>query len=514
MEKDLLLGLDVGTTNVKALLASENGDVLGVAARRNPVKAADPGHSDCDMIALFERCCDVIAEAISDIDPNRLSALGVNGQGEGLWALDDLKRPIGPAIQWNDGRASDVALAWSADETLRTTIRAVTGSVPFSGATTVILAWLKQQQPETYSRIRHILWCKDWIRFCLSGELASDYTDASTSTLALGSRDHAFGLLERLGIAEAADWLPDLKQSYECGGHVLPEVAKRTGLPVGLPVAVGALDIVGTAIGMGARSVGDTCVILGTTCCCETVTESPEVDKGSTGGVECFALDEKYLKVTASMAGAPSLDWAIKTLMGSEERHGEELFRHIEKSIDALPPIPDGVIFHPYVSEAGERAPFNNPGAKAQFFGLSQHTDKWCMLKAVYEGVAFSILDCIGSLKGRLLLSGGGARSGIWPQIIADCTGLPVLTFDETESCAKGAAIFACMCANPGTSFDTIAARFGSSNQTYLPRSNAHWIYQDHFPLYRGIREQLDDIWRQHHLKQVNRRADHQTLPG
>nr|WP_321443370.1 FGGY-family carbohydrate kinase [uncultured Cohaesibacter sp.] len=511
MKTDLVLGLDVGTTNVKALLVSDHGEVLRVASRRNPEEDRVPGHSETDMVGLFERCCEVLVEVVADVDASRICAIGVNGQGEGLWALGEDKKPVGPAIQWNDARANETAREWSADETILKAFRAATGSVPFSGATTVILAWLKQHEAETYNKIRHIFWCKDWVRFCLCGEILSDYTDASTSTLDLDKRDWAVDLFDQLGIREVANWLPDLKESYECGGYLLPEVAERTGLPAGLPIAVGALDVVGTAIGMGAQSEGDSCVILGTTCCCETVSSSADIEQGSTGGVECFAIGQKYIKVTASMAGAPSLDWAIKTLLSAEEQNSKDLFEKIDQCVNALPPVPEGIIFHPYISEAGERAPFNNPGAKAQFFGLNQNADKWCMLKAVYEGVAFSILDCIGDLKGRLLLSGGGARSGVWPQIIADCTGLPVLTFDEAESCAKGAAFFACKCAHPDLSLDAIAGRFECSNQTYQPKANAHWIYEAHFPFYRGIREQLDGIWRQHQQYQHKLRAEKQT---
>ncbi|RJX75199.1 carbohydrate kinase [Vibrio sinensis] len=511
MENSIFLGLDVGTTNIKAILVDSHGNEVAKAEVRNPPTITEDGYSETDMHGLFERCCTVIKTVLSEQNSACLAAMSVSGQGEGLWALDEYNQPIGPAILWNDGRASRTASQWLNHEGVKQIYQHTTGSVPFSGATSVLLAWFKKHERNTYDRIKTVFWCKDWIRYCLTGAFSSDPSDASTSMLSLETKGWAHDLLAALDIEEVKQALPALRPSNDIAGYVQSTVAQMTGLPEGLPVATGALDIVATAFGMGAHQQGDTCVILGTTCCCESLYQAPKYDSNTSGGWECFEPSSLVVNVNAAMAGTPNLDWAIGSLLTESERQRSDVFEFIEANIKALDPVSRGVIFHPYIAEAGERAPFNNPGAKAQFFGIDTKTTRWDMLKSVYEGVAFSIRDCIGEGTGRILLAGGGAKSEIWPQIIADCTGRSVVIAKQSEACSNGSIMYAFMAVNPECPAEQVIAKFNGEQRAFTPNKHNTDIYEAYFEVYKEIRTQLDGIWKIHDgLK--NQRTKHERL--
>lgn len=498
MEKQLFLGLDLGTTNIKALLVDSDGKEIAKSNIKNPSTVVSNGYSELSMEELFDRSCTVIKNVLSGQNPNHLAAMSVSGQGEGLWALDEADNPIGPAILWNDNRASRIATDWLEDEELNKSYLNTTGSAPFSGATPVILSWLKRNNEQAYNKIKTLFWCKDWIRFCLTGERDTDLTDASTSMLNLANKSWAYDLFNTLDLNEVSTSLPQLKLSDDISGHVLPSVSERTGLPEGLPVAVGALDIVSTAFGMGAHKENDTCVILGTTCCCESLLSEFTTQPIQLGGIECFSPSSLFVRVNATMAGTPNIDWAFKNLLTEDEQQKSGLFEYIESNIQNLGPVPQGVIYHPYISGAGERSPFINPGAKAQFFGIDSKTSRWDLIRSIYEGVAFSIRDCIGEGTGRIFLSGGGSQSGIWPQIIADCTGRKVLITDQNEACSIGSIMYAYKAVNSNSNLEEIIARFNGQNKTYIPNIKNNVIYQDYFTIYQDIRNGLNTIWKNH----------------
>lgn len=494
MDRAYFIGIDAGTSSIKAVLVDLCGNEVGVVETPTEVRSGPDGTSEMDMEVLWQKCCDVLRTLSEQYDLKAVRGIGVAGQGEGLWLLDAQNQPLIPAILWNDSRAAAVTRSWCEDAALAAEIRAVTGSVPFNGATLVLLAWLKKHRPETFARMGTVFWCKDWLRYCLTGALGTDYSDASTSLLDLRRRQWAQGLFSRLELGDVETCLPELMASTDIGGYITQAVAKETGLAPGIPVITGAIDIVATAFGAGARVPGDVCTILGTTCCNEIIVPTFTPDKCSTSGYECFSPGENYIHVTAAMAGTPNIEWVIRGLLTDEERERTDIYHYIEENIHSTEINIGGVIYHPYIHAAGERAPFAHSGAKAQFFGINQNTRRWDLIRAVYEGVAFSIVDCLGEGDGDIYLCGGGASSALWSQIIADVTGRNIHVSAGKEVCARGAALYALLAL---TERD-LSMESHTTYRIFTSDPQRHAIYRDVYQLYRDIRRNLAGCWTQH----------------
>lgn len=506
MQKNLgsltFIGMDVGTSNIKATLINLKGDELAFSQMKNEVITVETGHSEMSMSELWQRCCAVLQELARQHSLNNVAAMSISGQGEGLWLLDEQKQAIEPAILWNDDRARKITQAWLNDADLNDFIRNTTGSIPFSGATTVLLAWLKQYRPEIYQKIATIFWCKDWIRFCLTNEINTDFTDASTSILNMQTCSIDDVLFDKLGLAPLQNNIAPLKQSTQIAGYVSKLASRLTGIPEGVAVATGALDIVTSAVGAGACKANDICTILGTTCCNEVIVSNFKPDKQGVAGYECYAFDDLYLHVSAAMAGTPNLDWAITNLLSREERQHLDLYKYIEDKVQSIEIGSGGVLYHPYINSAGERAPFAHSGAKAQFFGINEKTTRWHLLRAVYEGIAFSICDCLDDKndnnKGAIYLSGGGAESYFWAQMIANCTGRDVHIPQYKELCARGGALYAALSVNAFNDFNEGFNAIAKVKITCKSNQDHHLVYQRYFKIYRQIREQLMNSWSLH----------------
>ncbi len=510
MDTAYFIGIDAGTSSIKAVLVDLCGNEVGVVETPTEVRSGLDGTSEMDMEVLWQKCRNVLRALSEQYDLQAVQGIGVAGQGEGLWLLDAQNQPLMPAILWNDSRAAAVTESWCTDTALAADIRATTGSVPFNGATLVLLGWLKKHQPETLARIGTLFWCKDWLRYRLTGSLGTDYSDASTSLLDLRCKSWAQGLFSKLELGEIETCLPELMGSTNIAGYTTQAVAEETGLAAGIPVVTGAIDIVATAFGAGARVPGDVCTILGTTCCNEIIVPTFMPDEGATSGYECFSPGDNYIHVTAAMAGTPNIEWVIRGLLTDEERRYADIYHYIEEHIEGAEINIGGVIYHPYIHASGERAPFAHPGAKAQFFGINENTSRWDLIRAVYEGVAFSIVDCLGEGDGDIYLCGGGASSALWSQIIADVTGRNIYVSAGKEVCARGVALYALLALTD----NDLSMEVHPAYRIFTSDTQRHVMYRDVYQLYRDIRRNLADCWKQHQKlqqqRQYGRKKEHE----
>ncbi|MFZ7101770.1 MAG: FGGY-family carbohydrate kinase [Peptococcaceae bacterium] len=495
-----LMGIDAGTSSLKIVLFDLQGNEICRAAKKNTIIHKNGNWSELDMNQLWRDCFTSIKGMLTDhrINPGAIKGIGVTGQGEGCWLADKKGNPGGPAILWSDGRAGEIVAALKNKGEINTRIKDITGSYIFPGAASVLLKWLQIFRRENLSRADYCFFCKDWLRFKLTGEAYLEVTDASTSLLDLADEKISPELLEILEIKECLRLFPPIKKSYQLAGYITKAAGELTGLKAGTPVAAGMMDIVATSLGNGTVSIGDSCTILGTTCCNAVLTDSYHLRDNSLSGFECHSIDKLYLNVIAAMAGTLNLDWAVENLWGKERGSGdEELFGLLEEKIRDIPPGSGGIIYHPYISLAGERAPFYDPHACAQFFGISAGLNKYNLLKAVYEGVAFSIKDCLAEAcgPGKIYLGGGGSRSHYWAQLISDCTGKEVILSAGSEFAAKGAALAAGTAVGIFVNLQEAARRTFKLKKQFAPDQKNTRLYDSLFQIYRGLRETNRELW-------------------
>lgn len=508
----VFIGIDLGTTSLKIIGISESADHLFTESIPNVV--ITKGRSkELDMAVLWNSVCTLIKDTIlkHNLQSKNILAVGICGQGEGLFALDANKKPFQNAILWNDNRAVSLVNSLNEDIIIREKIKNITGSFPFSGATSVLLTYLKTTNPKNYKNIQYVLFCKDYIRFCLTGKIYTDYTDASTSLLNLKTKNYSKELFALLGISDIIDKLPELKSPFDLGGTVSREVAKLTGLLEGTPVSVGMLDLVSAFMGNGAKNINDVSITLGTTSSAGIILNN-DTSLNTLAGFEMHYIDSKLIEVMATMSGAGNLNWIEKiffTGTGCETNIDDKtFFEYLDKNIPLIPPGSLGVMYLPFISQGGERMPFNNPNARASFVGLSQNVSISVMIRSVMEGVGFSILDCLKHLSdwdkisqdNKIFLSGGGASSAVWPQIISDILGKNIMVIDGKAFSARGAAYSALYCYYKTTPEKTNLVDF-STFKLFKPNIENYKLYEKMYNLYYKLRLSQAEMWDE--LKQI-----------
>jgi xylulokinase len=407
-----LVGIDVGTTGVKAVAIDDGGEVIARAEREYPLATPRPGwfeQSPEDWVRASHE-----ALAALGVEP---AAIGLSGQMHGLVALDAADRVLRPAILWNDQRTG--AECAEIEERLGLDrLIALTGNRALAGFTAPKLLWLRRHEPDVYARIAHVLLPKDYVRLRLAGERAIDAADASGTLLFdVGARRWSEEVLDALEVS--GEWLPPVYES--------PEV----------PGAPGAGDQAAAALGVGVDGPGPLSVVLGTSGVVFAALPAFAADPQARVHVFCHAVPGGWHAMGVMLSAAASLKWLRDTVGGTYE----ELTAEAER----WPPGTDGLTFLPYL--AGERTPHADPGARGAFAGLYGGHDRGALTRAVLEGVAYGLRDSLELLRelgvepesGRA--SGGGARSDLWLRIVASVLRLPLERTAVEEGSAYGAAL-------------------------------------------------------------------------
>ncbi len=493
-----LLGIDSGLTVTKAVLFDVDGTPLSVARRRVPQFLPRPRHVERDMDAFWDATADAVAEALqkSGRPASDILAVAATAHGDGVYMLDRDRRPLGPGVLSLDSRAGAVAEAWIAGPVAEAAI-ALTGQAPHASAPSAILAWVKANEPERYARIGHVLACKDWLRFCLTGAVGTDRTEASTSFTEVKSQEFSRDALALFGLEALWDALPPMARSDEIVGGVSRACAARTGLKEGTPVVAGLHDVTASALGVGGLKQGTVAVVAGTYSINETLSSEPRVDKSwfCRNGI----APGEWNNMSISPASTANYDWFLDQLCAAERREAEAGGRSIHDmlrpEIDAALARPSTALFHPYL--------FGSPyGAMASgaFFGLRGWQDRGDMLRAVWEGIAFNHRIHVDHLKdgfpiSAARLTGGVSRSPAFAQMFANVLGMPVTVTDTDEAAAWGAAlcagvgagVFADVNADP-RDLDAIARR-------YTPDPERAAAYETRYALFRDIAQALGPLW-------------------
>ncbi|MBV2355808.1 carbohydrate kinase [Streptomyces sp. J2-1] len=488
-----VLGIDAGTTSVKSVVISTTGDVLGAARSTVRIRRPQPHRAEQDMGEVWSAVAQTISAALAEAGDVELLGLGVTGQGDGAWLVDADGRPVGPAVLWLDGRAAGRVARWETDGRGEL-IRRTTGSALFPGALPVLLEELQDSDPGLLDRAATQLNCKDWIRFRLTGVRATDASEASRTYLDVATGRYSEELIDGLGHAGFRRLLPPLCPPDAVSGRVTERAARETGLPVGLPVATGLVDTPAGGVGLGVVGPGEVYAILGTTAFVGAVQEHVTAP----GDVPLITLNlgrgTHVIECLAPMNGTPNLDWAREaTGLAALE------WSQIEDLVTAAPAGAGGVLYLPYGGVSGERAPFVDTAASAAWLNITVRTTPGELLRAVYEGIALSLGECMEVLgvttDATVRLCGGGAQSPVVCQIVADVTGRRIVRSTFAELGARGAGALALVAVGAAPDLAAALDRFGDDAQTFEPDAGLRPLHDAQAQVFRDVRDAVRHHW-------------------
>lgn len=474
--------VDAGTTLIKAVGYDDDGAEAVVVRRMTTVSHPRPEWAEQDMNAVWNAVAECVREAAQVVGP--VDFLSITAQGDGCWLVDADGEPTGPAILWNDGRAAPVVDRWADAGVLREAFRS-NGSLTFAGLPNAILSWLREHDPARPARSRAVLTCGGWIYSRLVGQFVTELSEASAPFLDVARRQLSDDLFDLYGVAWAKPLVPPPGPGPVVG-RLAPRAAGTVGLPAGTPVVLSPYDVAATALGVGAFDDGQACCILGTTLCTQVVTDRPDLT-GEPSGLT-IALPDRWLRTFATLAGGGVLSWVRDLLCLADPAAVGDLARRVG-------PGAGGLVFLPYLSPAGERAPFLDTQARGSLLGLSFEHGREHIARAVLEGLSLVVRDCLAASGVRpveLRLCGGGAASEPWVRLIADVTGVPVRRTADTEAGARGAYLVG-QVATTGVTLVDAVRRHVRDRDTFEPDHTE--VYDNLYGEFRELREAAADQW-------------------
>lgn len=445
----LLLGLDVGTSGCKAVLIESDGAVKAEAITEYAMQIPRPGWAEQNPEDWWQATIASVRRVLASAGGETIVGIGLTGQMHGLVLLDENGNVLRPCIMWNDQRTA-VQCAEIEQKVGRAKLIELAGKPALTGFTAGKILWVREQEPEVYRRVRHVLLPKDYVRYRLTGTFAMDVADGS-GTLLVDVRKRVWSdeLLSLFDIPR--EWLPELHESHEVVAEVSAEAASATGLRVGTPVVAGAGDQAAQSIGTGIAREGIVSVTVGTSGVVFAATSRYTFDPTGELHAYCHALPDTWHLMGVTLSAGGSLRWFRDALCEPERaeaaRTGRDVYDIITELAATAPAGSDGLLFLPYLT--GERTPHADPNARGVFYGLSLRHTRAHLARAVLEGVTFSLRECLdllcalGQSCARVRVSGGGSRSGFWKEMMADVFGTDIIEVNVTQGAAYGAALLA-----------------------------------------------------------------------
>ena len=438
MTQAVFIGIDVGTSSIKVAAVDPVGKLLAVASSPMSVDVKRPGWSEQRPEDWWAGTCSAIKQALSEIDSPEVRGVGLSGQMHSLVPLDSQRQVVRPAILWNDVRSSAEA-AYVRETVGNESLRRLAGNPSLEGFTVTKLLWMKNNEPDLFAQISHMLLAKDYIRYRLTGELGSEPSDASATLLfdIVNSRwsDEMCGLLN-----VNSELLPPIIESAQIAGGVTKSAAIATGLAEGVPVVGGGADNACAAIGAGVVSAGDALFSVGTSGTVVAPTTLPVTDpEMRIHSMRHATPDTWYLMGVVLSAGAALDLWRNSS--------GDATFDDLVAEAAMTSAGSGGVTFLPYLT--GERTPHADANARGVFFGMHGGTTRGHMTRAVMEGVSFALRDSLELMTAldvhpdEAVAVGGGASSAVWLQMLSDVANLPLRTVGPSEGAPLGAAMLA-----------------------------------------------------------------------
>ncbi len=494
---DYFVGIDTSTTATKAILINGQGEVIKVASTEYPFDTPQPLWSEQHPDLWWNGTVNSIRRVLADsgLDGTAVKGIGLTGQMHGLVLLDAAGKVLRPAILWNDQRTGsqcdDIRARLGKNRLIQ-----ITGNDALTGFTAPKILWVQQNEPEIYARIAHILLPKDFVRFKLTGHYAVDRAGgAGTLLFDLRQRDWSPEVLTALEIDPV--WLPPTYEGPEVTGLVSAAAAAATGLKAGTPVVGGGGDQSAQAVGVGAVEPGIIALTLGTSGVVFATTPEPFIEPEGRLHAFCHAVPNRWHLMGVMLSAAGSLRWYRDTLAA-----GLDFDTLLAPAVD-IPPGSEGLLFLPYLT--GERTPHPDPLARGAFVGLTVRHTQAHLTRSVLEGVAFGLRDSFELMKAagltdirQVRVSGGGAKSPLWRQILADVLDAELVTVNTSEGAAYGAALLAGVGGGVWPTVDAACAAGVTVTGSTRPQAEVVACYQPLYEQYRALYPALKDIY--HHL--------------
>ncbi|MBI3151949.1 MAG: xylulokinase [Chloroflexi bacterium] len=479
------IGIDSSTTATKALLMDEEGKVLGVASSEYSYETPQPLWSEQDPSLWWRGTLESIREVLkkTSADSTQVKGIGLTGQMHGLVLLDEKGDVLRPAILWNDQRTGPqcdaIRLKLGRERLIQ-----ITGNNALTGFTAPKILWVQEHEPEIWERTRHILLPKDYVRYKLTGKFGMDKADgAGTILFDLAKRDWSAEVLSALDIPAA--YLPPTGEGTDVTGELTEAAAQQLGLPAGIPVFGGGGDQAASAVGTGAVRAGVVSISLGTSGVVFATTDSPSIEPEGRLHAFCHSVPGKWHLMGVMLSAAGSLRWHRDTFAANTD------YDTLLAPAANIPAGSDGLFFLPYLT--GERTPHPDPLARGAFIGLTVRHWLAHLTRSVLEGVSFGLRDSFELMKNaglknvtQVRVTGGGARSPLWRQILADVLQAEIVTVNTTEGAAYGAALLAATGAGVFQSVESACDATIQIIGSTAPGKNLE-TYNKLYPLYREL---------------------------
>jgi len=491
-----VMGIDVGTTGTRAVIVRPDGHVVGAATGdHQPMRMPKPGWAEQDPEDWWQASLVAVRAAMAQagLRGTEIAAVGFSGQMHGVVLLDKARAVLRPSLIWCDQR-SQAQCDWITAQVGAERLIQLASNPALTGFSAPKILWVRDHEPQVFERAAHFLLPKDFVRFRLTGEFASDVADASGTLLFdVTNRRWSRELLEALDIDPKL--LPRVYESPEITGKISRETAVLTGLAAGTPVVAGAGDQAASAVGNGIVSPGLASATLGTSGVLFTYTESPTLDPRGRIHTFCHAVPGKWHVMGVTQGAGLSLRWFRDNFGVAESWYahqtGVDPYELIIREAENVPPGSDGLLWLPYLM--GERTPHLDPLARGMFFGLTAAHTRAHLVRSILEGVAFSLRDSLEIFKElhipveQIRASGGGSRNFLWRQIQSDIYGKELVTLRTAEGSAFGAALLAGVGAKIYSSVEESARQAIQVKERMSPRADRVAIYNRYYEVYRSL---------------------------
>lgn len=477
----VLLGLDVGTTGARAIAVNESGRVVAEASSEYPLRTPRPGWSEQAPEDWWRASRETLGRVATEVD-GEIAGIGLTGQMHGSVFLDSSDEVIRPALLWNDQRTvaqcEEITRAVGDERLIE-----LSGNPALTGFQAPKILWLRDEEPENYARISRVLLPKDYVRLMLTGEHATDVSDAAgTLLLDMRSREWSEAILDALEISRG--WMPDVHEGPEHAGTVRDSVASEMGLRAGIPVAAGGGDNAAAAVGTGIIREGLVSSSVGTSGVLFAHTDRFEPDPSGRLHAFCHAVPGAYHVMGVTLSAGGALSWWRDIV-------GETDYDELSALAAEAPSGAEGLLFLPYLT--GERTPHLDPLARATFFGLTTRHHRAHMARALMEGVIFSLKDSLEILRElgvepeRVVATGGGSRGSLWRQLQADIYNAPILRTSSDEGPAYGAALLGGVATGLYSSVEEACSRIEYREEITEPIPENVELYREYYSTYRSL---------------------------
>jgi len=494
-----LLGIDVGTSGTKTALFGIDGKLIASHTEEYPLYQPNNGWAEQDPLDWWNATVTGVKAVLAKSGGAEIKGIGLSGQMHGLVMLDKGGEPLRHSIIWCDQRTGaekeDIERILGEKRVIE-----ITANAPMTSFTAAKILWVKKNEPEIYEKCANILLPKDYIRYKLTGEYATEVSDASGMQLMdVPKRDWSSEVTGKLGIDK--DLLAKMYESQDVTGVVSPECAKITGLAEGIPVVGGAGDNPAAAVGTGVVVQGKAFTTIGSSAVVYAVSDEVRIDIKGRVHALCASVPGKWTVMSCTQAAGLSIQWlrnnVCADMIREAEAAGIDSYDVMDNLAESVPIGSDRLLFLPYLM--GERSPHPDPDARGVFFGLSGVHGRANLIRAVREGVAFSQLECVevfremGVPVGDMMLTGGGAKSPVWRQMLADLYGCPVSIPASDEGAALGAAILAGVGTGIFSSLPEACGQLIGKGETVEPDEERGKAYAPYFELYKKLYLSLKD---------------------